>query len=407
MAQRVLLIQLARLGDLVQTIPAITALKDAHEDWTIDLLCPAHLEPIGHMIPGIASVVPWDGAAWNRRALSAEREILPEHVAEADAALRTIAGEPYDRAVVLNQHPRAILAGALLARASTGTITGNPLDHTLSPWAAYVRAVAGDRGDNRIHLADVFCGMCGVSPPTNMGALSASAVSLPVDLDPIGQSGGAWIGVLVGAGEPERLVPVSVLVRVITGCLTMLNGGRVVLIGSEQEQERAHAIQTALPSPLLGRVWDTTGRLSLTELACVLTRCDVVVGADTGPLHLATALGTTVIGWYFGRARVHETGPYGQNHWVWQVEGGGATAERGIAPQSWPIESTVALVFNGQVMASPHWSLWASRQDRWGAYYDQAGQEPTAPLQREQIWRELHSTSARSGGGGGVFESES
>ena len=410
MARRVLLIQLARLGDLVQTIPAIIALKEAHADWILDLLCPVHLEEIGRILPGLFRVGRWDGTVWNRRARLAEKEFRPEYVVEADTDIRAITQVPYDYAYVLNQHPRAILAGALLAQESLGAMTGGPLDPTLSPWGAYVRAVAGDRWANRIHLADAFCGMCGIAPPKHIMPIQVSSVQLPNDLDPIGQSCGPWIGVLVGAGAPERLVPATAWTRLIVGCLEQLQGSRVLLLGSRQEQERASWILASLPSSLVGRVWDTTGRLSLAELAQALTRCQVVIGADTGPLHLAAAVGTKVIGWYFARARVHETGPYGQSHWVWQAEGVkhetlNVKLERedlrrielldtlDVSPVQWPIEETIALLSNGSAASVDGWSLWTSHRDRWGAYYVQAGQEPVAPLQREQVWNELHPTA--------------
>ena len=54
------------------------------------------------------------------------------------------------------------------------------------------------------------------------------------------------------------------------------------------------------------------------QLAHVFNRCQWVIGSDTGPLHLGVACGARAIGWYFSRARVHETGPYGVGHYVWQ-----------------------------------------------------------------------------------------
>jgi Glycosyltransferase family 9 (heptosyltransferase) len=227
-----------------------------------------------------------------------------------------------------------------------------------------------------------------------MMPIQVCSVTLPHDLDPIGRSSGPWIGLIVGAGDPERLAPVTAWADLIIGCLDALHGSRVVLLGSRQEQERASWILTSLSSSLLGRVWDTTGRLSLTELAQALTRCQVVIGADTGPLHLAAAVGTKVIGWYFARARVHETGPYGQSHWVWQAEGVNGQAGLAISPERWPIEETIGLLSNHPVASVPNWSLWNSYQDRWGAYYVQAGHEPVAPLQREQVWNDLHTTAA-------------
>lgn len=392
MTERAILIQLARLGDLVQTLPAITALKESHAQGILDLLCPAHLEDLGCLLPGISRVVTWDGAAWNQRARQADKDLRPDHVVDADAAIRAIVKEPYDCAFVLNQHPRAILAGALLARRSIGTMAGNPLEQKLSPWATYVRAVAGDRGGNRIHLADAFCGMCGVTPPKHLIPIQIPSLPLSVDLTVIGQHHGLWIGLLVGAGDRERLVPVAAWTRLIENCLDNLPQSRIVLLGGGQDQERAHWIQTALSPSLLGRVWDTTGRLSLKELAVVLTRCEITIGADTGPLHLAAAMGSKVIGWYFARARVHETGPYGPAHWVWQAEGTREPVERPVTPHGWPIDGTVALLSNSTINSVPGWSLWESHRDQWGAYYVQAGHEPIAPLQRERVWHDLHPT---------------
>jgi heptosyltransferase I len=58
---RALIVQLARLGDLLQTLPAITAIKGADPALVLDLLCPTSLSPIGRMLPGIA------GARWTLR----------------------------------------------------------------------------------------------------------------------------------------------------------------------------------------------------------------------------------------------------------------------------------------------------------------------------------------------------
>jgi ADP-heptose:LPS heptosyltransferase len=368
----------------------ITALKESSPDWNVDLLCSVHVAALGRFLPGISAVVPWDGAAWHRRAAGAEEGVRPEHIAEADADLRAMTKYFYDRAFVLNQHPRAVTAGALLARESIGAVSGGPVNHRLSPWAEYIRSVAISKQSHRVHLADAFCGMCGLSPPKRIMPIQAPWTALPIDLDPIGQSDGPWIGLLVGAGDQERLVPIGVWQRLIIECLDGLPTGRIVLIGNQHEQERAQWIQGELPSSLLSRVWDTTGRLSLVQLASLLTRCRTVIGADTGPLHLAAAVGIRVIGWYFSRARVHETGPYGPHHWVWQAEAGEGDRVAAVKPNRWPITETIALLGDHSAAAVKDWSLWRSYRDDLGAYYVEAGHEPIKPCQREQIWRQLH-----------------
>lgn len=393
MTQRTLVIQLARLGDLVQTIPAITALKESYADWEIDLLCPVQVSGLGRLLPGIASVVTWDGAAWHQRAASAEADVRPEHIAEADAEICAITKDSYDRAFVLNQHPRAVMAGALLARKSFGAVSGKPLSHSLSAWAEYIRHVAISQQRHRVHLADAFCGMCGLLPPNSIMPIQVPATILPSDLEPIGRSEGDWIGLLVGAGDQERLVPIGVWERMIAECLEICPASHIVLIGDQNEQERAQLIQGALSPLLLGRVWDTTGRLSLVQLASLLARCQFVIGADTGPLHLAAAVGTIVIGWYFGRARVHQTGPYGLNHWVWQAEAREMDRMAAVKPSRWPIRETIALLDDGSIASVDDWSLWRSYRDDLGAYYVESGDEPIEPCEREQIWRQLQPSS--------------
>jgi heptosyltransferase-1 len=375
---RALVIQLARLGDLLQSLPAITELHARYPDRQFDLLCPSHLSEVGRLLPGIEKVLEWDGAAWQRRALAAQ-DLRAEHLMEVDATLMALAPDRYDCAYVLNQHRRAIVAGSLLARKVKGPLLHGPLGETLTPWAAYVRDVAQRRLGQRVHLADAFCGLCGVSPPGYVVKLDPPAVQLSDDLEPIGKHGAPWIALIVGAGETERFVPTEVWRRLMTSFLTSMPQGRVVLVGTERE--RAAEIQAPLPASALGRIWDTTGRTSLGQLAAIFARCHRVIGSDTGPLHLAAALGRPVIGWYFARARVHETGPYGFHHVVWQAE-----EMRG---ETWPVDETIAAMREDGHHAPVGWSVWTSHCDTWGAYYSPAGQSAIPPPEREVLWNEL------------------
>lgn len=385
---RALIVQLARLGDLLQTLPVIAALKAQDPEGVLDLLCPTHLASVARQFPGIAQVLEWDGPAWRDRAVTASAHVEPEHVAEADRYLGGLVPELYDRAYVLNQHARALLAGALLARDTQGPRLHGPLDEQLSPWAAYLREVARTRRGQRVHLADAFCGLCGVDPPGKPPTLNPAAIALPPDLDQVGTQGGPWIGLIVGAGDPERLIPLQVWREWIVAFCRAVPGWRLVLVG--QEQERARQIQETLPPSVLGRIWDAAGRTSLLQLTAILARCRTVIGADTGPLHLAAAVGTQVIGWYFGRARVHDTGPYGSQHLIWQATGAaGASDSQLIHPSRWPIEETIAGALDRRAAALDGWSLWTSHCDRWGAYYVPAGCSPIAPPEREALWRTL------------------
>jgi hypothetical protein len=200
----------------------------------------------------------------------------------------------------------------------------------------------------------------------------------------------------------ERVVPLETWRQWIVRFLEQDPRGRVVLIG--QERERGVQLLDAVPPSMLGRLWDATGRTSLTELAEVVTRCHRVIGSDTGPLHLAAALNVPVIGWYFARARVHQTGPYGPGHLIWQAEGVkretfnvkleredlrriASPGTRHVAPVHWPIEETVQALEQGEPQQAPGWTVWTSHCDRWGAYYTEARHNPIPPHEREILWQ--------------------
>src|SRR4030065_2446567 len=62
------------------------------------------------------------------------------------------------------------------------------------------------------------------------------------------------------------------------------------------------------------------GKTGIGELAAFLKRCSLLVSNDTGPLHLATAVGTKVIDIFTANVHFLETGPYGEGHYVIQAD---------------------------------------------------------------------------------------
>ncbi|MCX8494827.1 MAG: glycosyltransferase family 9 protein [Akkermansiaceae bacterium] len=65
----------------------------------------------------------------------------------------------------------------------------------------------------------------------------------------------------------------------------------VVLLGSAPEGREARAIQRAMPPDLRSNVIDWTGCIGLGELPSVLAACTATVSVDTGPAHIAGAVG--------------------------------------------------------------------------------------------------------------------
>src|SRR5262249_18398342 len=71
-------------------------------------------------------------------------------------------------------------------------------------------------------------------------------------------------------------------------------GGTALFVGGADETPLARAAAAGLDGPAV----DLTGRTTLPQLAALLERVDVMVANDTGPLHLAAALGRPVVAPY-------------------------------------------------------------------------------------------------------------
>ena len=97
----------------------------------------------------------------------------------------------------------------------------------------------------------------------------------------------------------------------------------MVFVGSRDEAELSRATAARLTGP----VRDWTGRTTLPQLAALLERADVMLANDTGPLHLAAALGRPVVAPYTC-TKAARTGPYGQLH-------------RGVETRVWCRGSTI------------------------------------------------------------------
>jgi heptosyltransferase I len=90
------------------------------------------------------------------------------------------------------------------------------------------------------------------------------------------------------------------------------HGMRIILCGSPSARERelGAAIAAAARTPLV----DQIGRDTLPEMLALLARATVLVAPDTGPVHMATAVGTPVIGLY-AATNPKRSGPYFSRAW--------------------------------------------------------------------------------------------
>jgi heptosyltransferase II len=117
-------------------------------------------------------------------------------------------------------------------------------------------------------------------------------------------AGHPWFGLNPGAEygpakrwPPERFIEAAVALRMKTNC-------RWVIFGGAGDRQLAEKIAREAGEPIL----NLAGKTGLRELAAALKICEVVLTNDTGPMHLAAAVGARVVA-IFGSTSPELTGP--------------------------------------------------------------------------------------------------
>ena len=125
----------------------------------------------------------------------------------------------------------------------------------------------------------------------------------------IAAAGGPRVTLHLGGGWEYKLWPPERFASVADRLLTEHDAGVVVLAGPDDEG-RVEAFSRA------ARADHAVARgLSLREMAALISRCDLHIGNDTGPMHIADAVGTSVVALFEPTDEVR-SGPYGSQHTV-------------------------------------------------------------------------------------------
>ncbi len=83
---------------------------------------------------------------------------------------------------------------------------------------------------------------------------------------------------------------------------------QIFVVGSDEDKKNVDELVKKVP-----QIKSFAGETTLQETAALLSCADLVISGDTGPLHIASATGTTCLGLY-GCCSVSRSGPYGEKH---------------------------------------------------------------------------------------------
>ena len=301
---RVLLLRLERIGDLLMTLDAIASARSAWPGATIDLVVGSWNKDLARLIPGINTVhtidVPW-----------LAREGSGESWSTMIARARGWRG--YD--VVVNFEPDIrsnFLAWLTGARRRAGYWTGGGgsfLTHALEfQPAAHV-------SDNSMRLIRAASGREGFA-----AAQAPLTLDVPADAKARAKSllGGAQrpiVGVHVSGGRESKQWHLDRFAAVARRLATD-HAATIVLTGAAGDRQMVDTVRGQLKDvPVI----DVAGALDLVTLAGLLTQLDLLVTGDTGPMHLASAVGAPIVA-LFGPADPRRYGPRSPSQRILRVD---------------------------------------------------------------------------------------
>jgi N-acetylglucosaminyldiphosphoundecaprenol N-acetyl-beta-D-mannosaminyltransferase len=294
MPNRFLLVQLADIGDLILTTPAIAALREAHPDAHIALLTTAHSAPILKGTNLVDEIITFE-----RRQFNSSKALLRPVNLRRIFALRE---GRYDTLIFFHHFTLKLgtLKFALIALAAgsqrrVGLDNGNGwfLTHRLS-----------DEGFGAKHQAQYWLDLVklvGAESAARGAVIGIEAKNLG---DPLGRPYKRRIVIHAGGGGyslARRWNPAGF--AAVADALQAEYDAQIVLVGGVNDD--SGAVKAAMKSEPV----DLTGQTMLNQLAGVIAESDLFIGAESGVMHLAAAVGTPLVA-IFGPGNPDAWGPW-------------------------------------------------------------------------------------------------
>jgi ADP-heptose:LPS heptosyltransferase len=280
---KIALLRANAIGDLVFSLPALDALRAAYPRAEITLLArPWHVNffrdrpaPVNRVV----AIPPFRGVYD-----VAKRD---EDPAELDRFFDEMAAECFDVAIQLhgggqnsNRFVNRLGARLTVGMRAPGTL---PLDR----WVPFYHY------QHEIHRFLEVVSLVGAPPVTLQPRLEVLDSDLVEARQAVPADGAPLVVIHPGAGDGRRHWPPDKFASVADALADA--GARVAVSGAAWERPLVDGVIERMRAPAI----DLRGRVSLRGLLGVLSRARLVVGNDSGPLHLAWAVGTATVGIYW------------------------------------------------------------------------------------------------------------
>lgn len=287
-AKKILCIRLDAMGDVLMTTPAIRAIKESIPGSEITLLTSPSAARVAPLVPELDDVITYD-APW-MKATAPRRNSQPDW--KIIDRLRRI---KFDAAVIFTVFSQNPLPAALMAFLSDiplrlGYCRENPYQ-MLTHWVRETEPESGVRHEVQRQLDLVAAVGCKTEEErlqirvsekdqlTAIHKLRETGINL----------GKPWLVIHPGSTAPSRRYAPESYAEV-SRRLSTENGLQVVFTGDQSECRLVESIQN-----MGGYSYSLAGKLTLGEMAALLQMAPLLISNNTGPVHIASAVGTPVV----------------------------------------------------------------------------------------------------------------
>lgn len=292
---KILILKPSSLGDVVQALPVLRLLKrhlpDSRIYWWID----SRLAPLLEGDRDLAGLVLFERRRWAH----------PRNWHELAHSVRWVRQQQFDWVVDLQCLVRS---GAFGWLANGGRYVG--LDEAREGARAFYD-VAAHRKSYLTHAVDWYLSvlpLLGVPADAPFEWLPLRTKVREQLLSKWRLDSGEWILLQPGARWLNKRWPVDYYASLARLLSQRRPGASFAVLGGEEDRSLGEFIVSSLPQ---GRGLDLTGKLSLQEMVECIRLGSLMVTNDTGPMHVAAALGKPIVS-LFGPTEPARTGPYGQ-----------------------------------------------------------------------------------------------
>jgi heptosyltransferase I len=301
---KILILKPSSLGDVVQALPVLRLLKSHLPHSEVYWWLEAGLVPLLADDPDVTGIFTFERSRW----------ASPLHWPEIFGRVRKMRAERFDWAIDLQGLARSGFT-TWLTNAELSIGLNNEREGREGARMYY--DVVAPRAAPGTHAVDRYLAVLpelGVPVHQNFQWLPERPRMAAMLRGRWHPEGARWIALLPGARWDNKRWPVEHFQELVRRLPGPVEDVKFVILGAKSDCALGAAITGANPY----RCLDLTGRTSLPETIEWLRLCELVITNDTGPMHVAAALGRPVIA-LFGPTDPRNTGPYGQAKQVMQL----------------------------------------------------------------------------------------